>query len=94
MWVLLISRSVGRPSGSTTPRPGPLHPELLHHFAKFYGYTDVRVGLVSKPEVPRKIGSEADGEAVLSLQKHVLSGQDAGVGFQRPVSSACRCRRR
>jgi len=66
----------------------PLHPELLRHFAEFYGYTDVRVDLVSKPEVPWKLGPEAGGEAVgdavLGLQEYVLSGQDALLVAYRP----------
>jgi O-antigen chain-terminating methyltransferase len=66
----------------------PLHPELLSHFAKFYGYTDVRVDLVSKPEVPWSLGPEAGGEAVgdavLGLQEYVLSGQDALLVAYRP----------
>jgi SAM-dependent methyltransferase/uncharacterized protein YoxC len=66
----------------------PLHPELLCHFAEFYGYTDVRVDLVSKPEVPWKLGPEAGGEAVgdavLGLQEYVLSGQDALLVAYRP----------
>ena len=66
----------------------PLHPELLSHFAEFYGYTDVRVDLVSKPEVPWRLGSESGGEAVgdavLGLQEYVLSGQDALLVAYRP----------
>ena len=66
----------------------PLHPELLRHFAEFYGYTDVRVDLVSKPEVPWSLGPEAGGEAggdaVLGLQEYVLSGQDALLIAYRP----------
>ena len=66
----------------------PLHPELLRHFAEFYGYTDVRVDLVSKPEVPWSLGPEAGGEAVgdavLGLQEYVLSGQDALLVAYRP----------
>ena len=66
----------------------PLHPELLSHFAEFYGYTDVRVDLVSKPEVPWRLGPEAGGEAVgdavLGLQEYVLSGQDALLVAYRP----------
>jgi len=66
----------------------PLHPELLSHFAEFYGYTDVRVDLVSKPEVPWRLGPESGGEAVgdavLGLQEYVLSGQDALLVAYRP----------
>ena len=66
----------------------PLHPELLRHFAEFYGYSDVRVDLVSKPEVPWRLGPEAGGEAVgdavLGLQEYVLSGQDALLVAYRP----------
>jgi SAM-dependent methyltransferase len=66
----------------------PLHPELLRHFAEFYGYTDVRVDLVSKPEIPWSLGPEAGGEpvgdAVLGLQEYVLSGQDALLVAYRP----------
>jgi O-antigen chain-terminating methyltransferase len=66
----------------------PLHPELLRHFAEFYGYSGVRVDLVSKPEVPWRLGPEAGGEAVgdavLGLQEYVLSGQDALLVAYRP----------
>jgi len=66
----------------------PLHPELLSHFAKFYGYTDIRVDLVSKPEVSWKLGPDASGEAVgdavLGLQEYVLAGQDALLVAYRP----------
>ncbi len=66
----------------------PLHPELLRHFAEFYGYSDVRVDLVSKPEVPWRLGPESGGEAVgdavLGLQEYVLSGQDALLVAYRP----------
>ena len=44
--------------------------------------------LVSKPEVPWKLGPEAGGEAVgdavLGLQEYVLSGQDALLVAYRP----------
>ena len=66
----------------------PLHPELLRHFAEFYGYGDVRVDLVSRPEVPWRLDHEAAGEpvsdAVLGLQEYVLSGQDALLVAYRP----------
>ena len=66
----------------------PLHPELLRHFAEFYGYGDVRVDLVSRPDVPWRLDHEAGGEplsdAVLGLQEYVLSGQDALLVAYRP----------
>ena len=44
--------------------------------------------LVSKPEVPWRLGLEAGGEAVgdavLGLQEYVLSGQDALLVAYRP----------
>ena len=66
----------------------PLHPELLRHFAEFYGYTDVRVDLVSRPEVPWRLepgaGGSAVTDAVLGLQEYILSGQDALLVAYRP----------
>ncbi|MBT6201461.1 MAG: class I SAM-dependent methyltransferase, partial [Bacteroidetes Order II. Incertae sedis bacterium] len=66
----------------------PLHPELLKHLAKFYGYCDVRVDLVSLPKVPWKLTSKDAGDsvndAVLGLQGYVLSGQDALLVAYRP----------
>jgi SAM-dependent methyltransferase len=59
----------------------PLHPELLKHLAKYYGYEQIRVELVSLPEVPWKlpeeIGGDSVADAILGLQGYVLSGQDA-----------------
>jgi 2-polyprenyl-3-methyl-5-hydroxy-6-metoxy-1,4-benzoquinol methylase len=68
----------------------PLHPELLKHLAEFYGFTDVRVDLVSQPEVPWKLepdedkGNSSYAEAIIGLQEYVLSGQDALLVAYRP----------
>lgn len=68
----------------------PLHPELLKHLAEFYGFTSIRVDLVSQPEVPWKLESDKDGqnssyaEAIIGLQEYVLSGQDALLVAYRP----------
>jgi len=59
----------------------PLHPELLKHLAKYYGYEQIQVELTSLPEVPWKLPEETGGDpvanAILGLQGYVLSGQDA-----------------
>ena len=88
MWVLLILIGSGSTFWLDHTHVRPLHPELLRHFAAFYGYSDVRVDLVSKPEVPWRLGPEAGGDAVgaavLGLQEYVLSGQDALLVAYRP----------
>lgn len=67
----------------------PLHPVLLHHLAEFYGFVDVRVDLVTEPQVPWRLEPETGGgkvaEAVLGLQEYVLSGQDALLVAYRPT---------
>ena len=88
MWVLMISIGRGSTFWIDHTRTCPLYPELLSHFTEFYGYTDVHVDLVSKPEAPWRLGPETGGEAVgdavLGLQEYVLSGQDALLVAYRP----------
>jgi O-antigen chain-terminating methyltransferase len=70
----------------------PLHPELLKHLAKYYGYEQIQVKLVSLPEVPWKLPEEAEGssvtDAILGLQGYVLSGQDALLIAYSPEGNA------
>ena len=88
MWVLLILIGSGSTFWLDHTHVRPLRPELLSHFAEFYGYTDVQVDLVSKPEVLWRLGPETGGEAVgdavFGLQGYVPSGQDALLVAYRP----------